>query len=187
MSEKSCITINCGCCGGGTGSSGDGTPVGTIISYMGTKAPEHYLICDGAVISIADYPYLADQIKAEFGAADYFGGDGTTTFGVPDLRGEFLRGTGTNGTTLLVGGTVGKNQKPTLIPNIKAYNTNGSGHGIGGYTGEGRQNFEGESKKSNGYVGIVCTLDTGQGNLNQTSSYATRPTNTGVLYCIKYE
>ena len=74
-------------------------PVGSVISYMGMTAPDNYLICDGTTYNISDYPFLADHIKNNFGSYNYFGGDGTTTFAVPDLRGEFLRGTGNNGGT----------------------------------------------------------------------------------------
>lgn len=70
------------------------TPVGTVISVMGKTAPANYLACDGSIVNIADYPILADYFMAQFGSKNYFGGDGTTTFAVPDLRGEFLRGSG---------------------------------------------------------------------------------------------
>lgn len=69
---------------------GDGSPVGTIISYMGKTAPTGYLICDGTVKNVSEYPALAQHIKTQFGSSNYFGGDGTTTFAVPDLRGRFL-------------------------------------------------------------------------------------------------
>ena len=61
------------------------TPVGHIIHYMGNNAPKHYLICDGGEYNIVDYPYLAQHFTDEFGSVNYFGGDGTTTFAVPDL------------------------------------------------------------------------------------------------------
>ena len=60
------------------------TPVGEIIRTIGNKAPKHYLMCDGSTHNIADYPYLAQYFKDTFGAINVFGGDGTTTFGVPD-------------------------------------------------------------------------------------------------------
>ena len=63
---------------------------------MGNNTPDYFLSCDGTVYNISDYPYLAEHFKTEFGSYNYFGGNGTTTFAVPDLRGEFLRGTGTN-------------------------------------------------------------------------------------------
>lgn len=39
---------------------GEDTPVGQIISFMGTKAPENYLACDGAEYNIGDYLDLED-------------------------------------------------------------------------------------------------------------------------------
>lgn len=65
------------------------TPVGTILSYMGIIAPPHYLICDGTIYNITDYPILANHIKHHFGSYNKWGGDGIDTFAVPDLRGEF--------------------------------------------------------------------------------------------------
>ena len=60
------------------------TPVGEIIRTIGNKTPKHYLMCDGSTYNIVDYPYLAQYFKDTFGAINVFGGDGTTTFGVPD-------------------------------------------------------------------------------------------------------
>ena len=64
------------------------TPVGEIIRTIGNKTPKHYLKCDGSTHNIADYPYLAQYFKDTFGAINVFGGDGTTTFGVPDYTTE---------------------------------------------------------------------------------------------------
>ena len=61
------------------------TPVGEIIRTLGDKTPKHYLACDGSVYNIADYPHLAQYFKDNFGSSNAFGGDGTTTFAVPDL------------------------------------------------------------------------------------------------------
>ena len=65
------------------------TPVGHIISHMGTKAPKHYLICDGAEYDIDLYPNLAQHFKSEFGSVNYFGGDGETTFAVPFVETKY--------------------------------------------------------------------------------------------------
>lgn len=181
MSEKSCITINCGCCGGGTGSGGDGTPVGTVISYMGTKAPEHYLICDGAVLNIMDYPQLTEQVKAEFGAVDYFGGDGAATFAVPDLRNEFLRGFHGEAVEQL-SGEVGKHQEATghLPAKNNASNLDTGAPGAG-YT---------NPDSVNGAESIIkyCKMSNFTAtNNNVPLNFTSRPTNVAVLYCIKYE
>lgn len=66
----------------------DGNPIGTVISYMGKTAPKDYLICDGAVLPIANYPKLADFFEEQFGAKDHFGGDGVTDFAVPTISGS---------------------------------------------------------------------------------------------------
>ena len=63
------------------------TPIGTIVPIIGTTAPAHYLACDGSTHSIAAYPELAEYFKDQFGASNHFGGDGTTTFAVPDIGG----------------------------------------------------------------------------------------------------
>lgn len=75
------------------------TPIGTVISVMSNEAPDNYLVCDGTAYNISEYSDLANFFEDQFGSKNYFGGNGTTTFAIPDLRGEFLRGTGTNGHT----------------------------------------------------------------------------------------
>jgi hypothetical protein len=65
----------------------DGSPIGTVISFMGSTAPEDYLVCDGGVHNIAEYPDLAEFFREQFGSASHFGGDGETTFAVPTVQG----------------------------------------------------------------------------------------------------
>lgn len=64
-------------------------PVGHIMSQVGTVIPKHYLVCDGSQYNIADYPYLAQHFVDNFDKVNYFGGDGITTFAVPDLKNTF--------------------------------------------------------------------------------------------------
>ena len=61
-----------------SGAGGEGQPVGTVISYMGTTAPTGYLICDGAVKNVSDYPALAQHFKTQE-ATDHLYSAGTTT------------------------------------------------------------------------------------------------------------
>lgn len=63
----------------------DGNPIGTVISFMGKTAPKDYLICDGSQYPIEDYPHLAEFFEEQFGSKSHFGGDGETTFNVPDM------------------------------------------------------------------------------------------------------
>lgn len=193
LSEKtSCITINCGCCGNNDGTipapvTGDGTPVGTILSYMGTKAPQHYIACDGAVLNIADYEALARQIEEEFGSVDYFGGDGVETFAVPELRNEFLRGYRGEAEAQL-SGDVGKHQEATSIPAILVYNDGG---GTICYPGTAPETFLGpinmDSMSKPLDANKYASVSVGIGNTGYGKTYMPRPTNVAVLYCIKYE
>lgn len=64
-------------------------PVGTIMWYSATTAPAGFLVCDGSLISRADYAALFAVIGTAFGA-----GDGSTTFALPNLQAAFVRGAG---------------------------------------------------------------------------------------------
>lgn len=166
------------------------TPIGTVISYMGTTAPQNYLACDDTAYNIADYPELAAFFEAQFGSKNYFGGDGTTTFKCPDLRGEFLRGTGTNGHSGEGdGANVGGHQSATTIPCIGYENVNNGGRIIL-FRGASRPvyvtNRDKETGASDGKkYSVKGTFETMDSSGN--SSYTTRPTNTSVLYCIAYK
>ena len=160
------------------------TPVGHIIAHMGTTAPKHYLACDGTVYNIADYPYLSQHIQDNFGVVNYFGGDGETTFAVPDLRERFLKGSE----------NVGINQEAGL-PNITGtISMHGSGTATvlqsasGAFKGNTARNQYGASTPKSG----ASSYDNFTLNANTSSSVygkstTVTPLNTSVLYCIKYE
>lgn len=159
-------------------------PVGTVISYMGNNVPIGYLTCDGSIYNISDYTNLAEQIKTEFGSYNYFGGDGETTFAVPNLQGEFLRGYSKNETLSVTCGVttanIGQHQNATIMPyfsfgsNLDCRNSPAT-----------PSNYDvtydiGNSMKATS-ADLNWTKDT-----NVPASYSIRPTNTSVLYCIKY-
>ncbi len=153
-------------------------PIGNIISQMGTKPPVGYLICDGREYKISDYPLLASYFNEQFGSSQFFGGtDGN--FKVPDLRGEFLRGYGTNSHANQGDGEdVGLHQDATEHTYI---------------TGSDRVSWisgSGTPRNSDKLLDNSYTLYGGSGAVSLASTYprhyASRPTNTSVLYCIKY-
>lgn len=162
-------------------------PVGHIISHMGTKAPNHYLICDGTEYDILLYPELANHILNNFGSYNYFGGDGVNTFAVPDLRGEFLRGTGTATRDTGSGAEVGEHQDATKVAAVSAGVWGSTKHVYVGLSGANLG--QGPYDKTYGTSMYYSTL----GNSTEKGKYeypdwgTTRPTNTSVLYCIKYE
>lgn len=163
------------------------TPVGHIISHMGNNAPKHYLICDGTEYNISEYPYLAQHFIDEFGSANYFGGNGETTFAVPDLRGEFLRGTGTALRNMGAGAAVGTHQDPTWHGHFA---TSGSGklqHYLGtSAPASSELNYDKHNSQGTALTGYQIT-GTSFSSGTYYSRYTARPTNTAVLYCIKYE
>lgn len=177
-----------------------GTPVGEIISYMGITAPPNYLICDGTAYDIDEYPYLAQHFIDDFGSVNFFGGDGETTFAVPDLRGEFLRGsgtnshtqTGTNGKTIYEGNgsNPGVHQIATLFPNVIAnYNDTYKFDSVIGEVGIENVPKNWDSKLLNNNQPKRSNINDGL-TINTTISPIAgtiRPTNTSVLYCIKYK
>ena len=61
------------------------TPIGTVLTVVGITAPANYLICDGTIYQISSFSELAAYFERQFGSKNYFGGNGTTTFAVPDL------------------------------------------------------------------------------------------------------
>ena len=65
----------------------DKMPVGTMLPYAGNKAPDGWLICDGAELEKSKYPDLYTAIGDVWGKAKANG-----NFCIPDMRGVFLRG-----------------------------------------------------------------------------------------------
>lgn len=84
---------------------------GQVIYVAGSAMPSGYLECNGATVSRTTYATLFAAIGSTYGA-----GDGTTTFALPDLRGEFLRGAD-RGRGVDSGRAVGSAQEATEISN----------------------------------------------------------------------
>ncbi len=177
------------------GQSSDGVPIGTIISIMGLTAPSLYLPCDGEIYDINDYPLLAQYFEDQFGYNNYFGGDGVYNFAVPDLRGEFLRGTGTNShTNQGDGGSVGDHQDGTSHPYWYVWTDYVGGsqrtrfnvrNKTANVMNQGPENVE----KIDSRCSYFTQYDSSAVEVSENSmyaSYTSRPTNTSVLYCIKY-
>ena len=152
------------------------SPIGTILAYGGTTAPAGWMICDGTSLLRASYPELFAVIGTAFGSAD------STHFNIPDLRGEFLRGAGTNSHSGQGdGGTVGEHQDATEIPNILIAAGNRIISEDGGGTNE-VANADSFASDSQQYFSESLTKDSTN---TRRSKYSARPTNTSVNYIIK--
>ena len=182
--------------GGGGGGTAEATgassnPIGTIIPFMGTTPPKDYLTCDGAIYNIADYLELTNHFQNQFGSKNYFGGDGVTTFAVPDLRNEFLRGYGDRTEP------IGIHQDGTEIPRLFAWNYSTTQtvliHNLktdtaGVYTNATNEDVAVpptiENTRISGSVNMTTSKNTGA--TDGSPAFTIKPTNVAVLYCIKY-
>ena len=161
----------------------DVVPAGTVIWTARNTAPTGYVICDGSLKSRTTYASLFAAIGTTFGA-----GDGSTTFGVPDLRGEFVRGwnSGANdqgGTSTVDSGRAfGSNQTEMIGPHTHPISDPGHNHS---YQGGDRQNLSGTQSQpvaqGNNTTGSATTGIT----INNNSGTENRPRNVALLACIK--
>lgn len=163
------------------------TPIGTIIAVFSETAPANYLICDGATYNKADYPELAAHLLALTTHSQYEVSGDSTKFKVPDLRGEFLRGTGTNSHSGEGSGSnVGVHQDATQIPDyrIASIAKTMMQVNVNANLGDnwGAINQDANVNNRTGYlqqtVNKSGTASTGR------YAYTPRPTNTSVLFCI---
>lgn len=77
---------------GGTSTLYAEAPIGSIIPFGGTTAPDGFLLCQGQAVSRTTYAELFEVIGTSFGS-----GNGSTTFNLPDLRETVPVGSGTRG------------------------------------------------------------------------------------------
>lgn len=80
--------------------------IGQIIMFAGNFAPSGWMLCNGQLLSIADNTALYALIGTTYG------GDGQTTFALPDLRGclPVHQGTGPGLSTVFMGEVAGVEQ-----------------------------------------------------------------------------
>lgn len=86
--------------------------MGFVSPFPYNWAPQGWGLCNGAILPIQQYSALFSLLGTQFG------GNGTTTFGLPDLRGRTVVGMGqqpTGGSNFLVGGHGGA-ESVALIP-----------------------------------------------------------------------
>jgi microcystin-dependent protein len=153
------------------------TPAGTVIWTARNTAPTGYIKANGATVSRTTYADLFAAIGTTYGA-----GDGSTTFEIPDLRGEFIRGWADDRTDLDAGRAFGSLQTGMVGPHDHTINDPGHNHS---YQGGDRQNADGSQSQpfsqGNNTTGSATTGIT----INNNSGTETRPRNVALLACIK--
>ena len=146
-----------------TWSTSSGTPAGAVDYFAMSSAPTGYLKANGAAISRSTYSDLFAAIGTTFGA-----GDGSTTFQLPDLRGEFIRGwddaRGVD-TSRTFGSAQADDFKSHTHPFTASVSSINQGSGISG------------TPKGTGPSGSTT---------GATGGTETRPRNIALLACIKF-
>ena len=140
-------------------SVGGGIDSGGVIAVGTGTVPDGYLECDGSAISRTTYSDLFAIIGTSFGV-----GDGSTTFTLPDLRGEFIRGWD-NSRGIDVARTLGSFQ----LDEFKSHSHLAKAQGAGQFNGVAATN------------GSYSTAPT-----QSTGGVETRPRNVSMMYIIKY-
>jgi phage-related tail fiber protein len=144
-------------------------PTGMIAPFAMSTAPTGWLECDGSAVSRTTYSDLFAALSTTHGV-----GDGSTTFNVPDLRGEFIRGWD-NGRGVDSGRAFGSTQTDQFQGHEHTDRwVSGSPYGI---ANSGIAAFAYNSGPTTGIV-------TGS---NGTPRYGdeTRPRNIAMMYCVK--
>lgn len=96
--------------------------LGVIKLFAGTFVPRGYMLCDGTLLNVNQNTALFSLLGTSFG------GNGQTTFALPDLRQKFPIGTSQASGGGVPGGnktiTIGSQNLPSLSLNLKVSNTN---------------------------------------------------------------
>ena len=179
-----------------------GVPVGAVFCLAVSAVPSGYLECAGGAVSRTTYAALFAVIATNYGA-----GNGSSTFNVPDLRGEFVRGydhgRGVDSGRAIASSQSGHNNAHnhtvTVATDTKSHYHNFPGDdqldtfsGIAGWTTsyDGTKAYDANSQLSGtGKMWRTNTKDTNHNHTatcDNTGGNEARPRNVAMMYVIKY-
>lgn len=150
--------------------------VGQVAYFASSTPPTGWLKANGAAVSRTTYAALFARIGIRFGA-----GDGSTTFNLPDLRGEFVRGWD-DGRNIDAGRALGSHQGDA-IRNITGEIWSGIEEGQGDGAGALRVKSFGRRGGSGSHADHGFTFDASR---VVPTAHENRPRNIAMLACIKY-
>lgn len=92
--------------------------LGIIKLFAGTFVPQNYLACNGQLLSIQQYSAVFSLLGTTYG------GDGVSTFALPDLRSRIPVGTGQGPglSNYVQGQKLGTEQMTLLVNNMPSHN-----------------------------------------------------------------
>lgn len=148
-------------------------PAGAVQAFAMNSAPAGWLAADGSNVNRTTYAALFAAIGTTYGA-----GDGSTTFALPDLRGIFVRGSGSQ---TISGITYNKTFAAKEGDAFQGHH-----HFVTAMMGN---TTWGAPAGGNIYIGTTGTTSSpttdGTNGTPRTAS-ETRPANIAMLYCIKF-
>ena len=144
------------------------TAIGMVAPFAMDSVPTGWLHCDGSEVSRDTYSLLYSKVGDTYG-----NGDGSTTFNLPDLQDEFIRG---SSDTLAVGSKQDDEFKAHLHDLKLSYNPVYSNT-------SGTVGVEGGGMTGRGIGGSLTNGDANYG-MFKTGGSETRPRNVAMLYCI---
>jgi len=160
-------------------------PSGLIAAFASPFAPDGWLECAGQEISRATYANLFAVIGTNWGA-----GDGSTTFHLPDLRGQFLRGWDHGRGFDTARAFASPQDSQNKLHNHGGFTTVGGNH-THHYT---TPNFSAASVGAGGIVSVTAKVEEGriseaagahQHQILSDGGDEARPRNIAVFYAIK--
>lgn len=154
-------------------------PPGAVLFFAATTPPPGFLKANGAAISRSAYAKLFAAIGTQFGA-----GDGSTTFTLPDMRGEFPRGWD-DGRGVDSGRVFGSAQAATRVFNGTQDAGGWGGRQIDANLGAGADFDSSETVSAGVSTGSLAV--NGPAITNPTQNrIRVRPRNIALLACIKF-
>lgn len=156
-----------------TTTAGTAVPAGIIVPFAGTSVPTFWMECNGSAISRTTFAALFAAIGETYGA-----GNGTTTFNIPDLRGEFMRGWD-NGRGVDSGRIIGSNQSAGVGSFSSTLNGTMISWDQGSSPAANSTNATIGANASGGNANVTTS------SLNLSGGSETRPRNVAIMYIIK--
>jgi hypothetical protein len=174
-------------------------PAGAVYSFVQPVPPTGWISCEGVIVPNgvgtvttsfgninADFTNLHVAVGTKFGAAGQ----------LPDLRGYFVRGHGTNSDGTAATGNLGRKQVDTVKPHTHTGTTVSGGsheHNVNivvGSTGAGSALMAANAASNEFPTGRIDVQPSGAHTHTFTTDSAgsveTAPKNISLLYCIKY-
>ena len=168
--------------GSAWGEIANGVPAGSVFSFATSTVPSGYLECNGAAVSRSTYASLFSAISTTWGV-----GDGSSTFNLPDLRGQFVRGWD-NSAGVDSGRSFASSQSDQNKAHNHSVNDSGHNHTIGNWGGNfgggsGALTFRNDVSGTNG--SIIQNSTTGI-SIQNDGGTEVRVKNYALMYVIKF-